>query len=369
MDWVHRLALQKLSSSLPYGAETDLAITTVRIARIAAGMAEVAVAGRLTLREPLYEIVTGPNRDILATAGTSARAYDQALKRYWALRPAPDWPPPDLSTFSFLRKTADAGAETQFETNFEVTRDGFHWTIDSSVPIRFSFDPGLIGKARGKFGGVAPVEDSAGSERVRTMVAKMDGFCSAVAREEARQSSATGRSVSSGNTPAGRSSGEDAERQIRALVASFLDVCGANDPGRTVAFYAPEVDYFDNGRVNHDFILIDVAKYQQRWPVRRDTLEGEIEVSPLRDSQKWLAKFNSSFSVQSAERGEWIKGLFALTLEIEIDGDQPLITTISERVIRREKGRLNVPENRQTTHPRAGASDSLRDRTRALDNL
>ena len=41
-----------------------------------------------------------------------------------------------------------------------------------------------------------------------------------------------------------------------------------------LSFYADSVDYFENGVVNHDFIIRDIQKYVARWPRRRTGLRG-----------------------------------------------------------------------------------------------
>ena len=104
------------------------------------------------------------------------------------------------------------------------------------------------------------------------------------------------------------------------------------------ACYTQFVDYFDEGRRDHNYLGIDIQKYNERWPLRRDSIQGEIQLQEEAPRLQYTANFDLAFYVESPARGEWIKGLFGINLGIVVINGVPKISSIKEKVIRREKG-------------------------------
>ncbi len=66
--------------------------------------------------------------------------------------------------------------------------------------------------------------------------------------------------------------------QIRDFVAGFV-VVGINpDVEAELQFYAGEADYYESGVVTKDFIRRDILRYNQKWPIRRYWLVGDVQV-------------------------------------------------------------------------------------------
>ena len=67
----------------------------------------------------------------------------------------------------------------------------------------------------------------------------------------------------------------DSKPDLNKFVREFVMAGNYDDPTGEASFYAEEVDYFDDGRDNKDFVLNDIKNYDQRWPKRSYWLDGD----------------------------------------------------------------------------------------------
>ena len=67
---------------------------------------------------------------------------------------------------------------------------------------------------------------------------------------------------------------EQPKPDLNKFVRDFLTSGNYDDPTAESSFYADEVDYFDDGRVNEGFIVNDIKTYDQRWPKRSFWVDG-----------------------------------------------------------------------------------------------
>ena len=111
------------------------------------------------------------------------------------------------------------------------------------------------------------------------------------------------------------------------------------DANATLALYAPIVDYFDDHQADQAFIRRDIEKYNERWPVRRDEIEGDIHLQEKVPDKEYVANFKLNFYVESAPRAVWSKGQFTIDLNITITDGVPKISGIREKMVHQQKGK------------------------------
>jgi len=96
---------------------------------------------------------------------------------------------------------------------------------------------------------------------------------------------------------------EQPKPDLNKFVRDFLTSGNYDDPIAESSFYADEVDYFDDGRVNEGFIVNDIKTYDQRWPKRSFWVDGDPAIREV-DSQDDVAKavVTLKFSVQNSQK-------------------------------------------------------------------
>ena len=118
-----------------------------------------------------------------------------------------------------------------------------------------------------------------------------------------------------------------------------MQVNQSSNVTNTLACYADSVSYFDEGQKDQAYIRTDLERYNIRWPIRRDGIAGEVQLREA-TAGEFAAAFQLDFSVESWTRREWITGTFEIDMNIVMIGGTPKITSIREKVLRREKGKL-----------------------------
>ena len=132
----------------------------------------------------------------------------------------------------------------------------------------------------------------------------------------------------------------DWQKLLGEFIDGFVHCDQTHNVGAALAYYAPAVDYFAEGRVDQAHIRNDILNYNQRWPVQRNSIVGNPDLREIKPGQSYSARFHMAFSVESAQRKAWSRGESALELRIEMVRGVPLIVSIREKTVRREKGTL-----------------------------
>lgn len=135
---------------------------------------------------------------------------------------------------------------------------------------------------------------------------------------------------------------------IGEFVRQFISVNQLRDVDANLAFYAADVDYFDDGRKDHAYIRPDIEKYDERWPIRRDSIEGDIQLREKAADKEYTASFKLDFYVESPARAEWNKGQFAIDLDISIVDGVPNISGIKEKLLHQQKGKTEAATGNNT---------------------
>ena len=91
-------------------------------------------------------------------------------------------------------------------------------------------------------------------------------------------------------------------QRITAFVQQYLHDSEGNDVDLQVSYYSFPVQYFDHGRVGHDFVWKDTLNYIKRWPVRKYTLIGPVRFLPPSKTGEIAVEFKINFEVASDKR-------------------------------------------------------------------
>src|SRR5262249_47865933 len=89
------------------------------------------------------------------------------------------------------------------------------------------------------------------------------------------------------------------------------------------------------------YIRQDIEKYNERWPVRQDSIEGDIHLQDKVPDKEYVASFTQNFYHESAPRAIWTKGQFTFDLDITIVDGMPKIVGIRVKMLPQQKGKLN----------------------------
>jgi TIR domain len=136
---------------------------------------------------------------------------------------------------------------------------------------------------------------------------------------------------------------------IGDFVRQFVAMNQLKDANATLALYAPTVDYFDDHQADQAFIREDLEKYNVRWPVRQDSIEGDIQLQEKVPEKEYVASFKLNFYAESAPRAIWTKGQFTIDLDINIVDGMPKISGIRQKMLHQQKGKpKSAKPNRPT---------------------
>ena len=135
---------------------------------------------------------------------------------------------------------------------------------------------------------------------------------------------------------------------IGDFVRQFVVANQSADLNTTLLCYAPTVSYFEERNKDQAYIRHDIEKYNQRWPIRHDEIEGDIHLQEKVSGQQYLANFKLNFYAESPPRAIWTKGQFEIDLEIAIVDGVPKITAIREKMLHQHKGKPTANANQNT---------------------
>jgi peptidoglycan hydrolase-like protein with peptidoglycan-binding domain len=162
-----------------------------------------------------------------------------------------------------------------------------------------------------------------------------------VPKELARRSSLQKKSVATANTippaPAPitggrRTSPAIGPTDLSLFVGEYFATMASNDIKRQLKFYADNVDYYRNGRIDRRIIEQTLRRYQARWPSRRYTMGQEIRYSPINSRGEIVMTFPVAFILKDGRRT--VKGWTQNRLSISAATLDPRIASIAEQRIR-----------------------------------
>lgn len=123
------------------------------------------------------------------------------------------------------------------------------------------------------------------------------------------------------------------DRQLTDFVRRYIGTQNRSSPSDLVAFYADEVEYFNEKHATKAFILKDRLNFQRRWPEVDNQLAGPIDIDRSSGDGTVVLSYNIRYGVRSLERGDSKSGMARDELRVRpIDG-QLLIVEQHQRIL------------------------------------
>ena len=127
---------------------------------------------------------------------------------------------------------------------------------------------------------------------------------------------------------------------IDDFVRLYVRSSESNDVELGTSFFAAKVDLFEEGLKSTEAIRRDIETYNARWPTRRATIRGDVQLSEKSPDRSYTASFQPDYYVENPMRGEWINLAVAVDLQISITDGMPRITSMKQKTLRKEKGTM-----------------------------
>jgi peptidoglycan hydrolase-like protein with peptidoglycan-binding domain len=122
---------------------------------------------------------------------------------------------------------------------------------------------------------------------------------------------------------------------VGAFIERYLQAGQANDPPVELRFYGDRVDYFDDGLVDRRFIEEDVRRFERRWPDRRFSLSGPVDVAPAPGGEP--GRFAVHFRYRFTEKSSRYSAAGQADVEYVVAGTRPedwRIVSLKEQRVR-----------------------------------
>jgi hypothetical protein len=127
---------------------------------------------------------------------------------------------------------------------------------------------------------------------------------------------------------------------IDDFVHQYVRSSESSDVDLATSFFAPKVDLFEEGVKPLEAIRRDTEAYNSRWPTRRATIRGDVQLSEKAVDRSYGARFEADYYVENPSRGEWINLAVLVDLQMAISDGVPRITSMKQKTLRKEKGTM-----------------------------
>jgi peptidoglycan hydrolase-like protein with peptidoglycan-binding domain len=195
------------------------------------------------------------------------------------------------------------------------------WPAETVLPSDEKINPVAVANALHEETGIAPA----------AVVPKRLARRSALATKKVAVSNQpTSAPVAPDNRP--RNSPAIAPTDLSRFVGDYFTAMMSNDIRRQVKFYADNVDYYRNGKIDRRIIEQTLRRYQARWPNRRYTMGSAIHYGPINSRGEIVMTFPVTFTLKDGRRT--VKGQTQNRLSISAATLDPRIASISEQRIR-----------------------------------
>jgi hypothetical protein len=121
--------------------------------------------------------------------------------------------------------------------------------------------------------------------------------------------------------------------ELAKFASEFFAAMSSNDISRQLKFYADNVNYYQNGKIDRRIVEQTLRRYQARWPNRRYTMGPAVRYSRINARGEILMTFPVTFTLKDGRRT--VTGQTANQLWISAATADPRIASISEQRIRR----------------------------------
>jgi len=245
--------------------------------------------------------------------GRDSAELREATKRYQKRKGFPATGRPDRETLKSL------GLVPRLPN--EPAPQELAWPAEPVLPSDEKIDPIAVAKALNAETGIAP------SAVVPKQLARRSGLNR---KKPAISSRPMPAPVAGEKRPA--NSPAIAPTDLSRFVSDYFAAMTSNDIKRQLKFYADQVDYYRNGKIDRRIIEQTLRRYQARWPNRRYTMGQEIRYSSINSLGEIVMTFPVAFTLNDGRRT--VKGQTHNRLSISAATLDPRIASISEQRIR-----------------------------------
>lgn len=138
------------------------------------------------------------------------------------------------------------------------------------------------------------------------------------------------------------------QTEMHTFLREYLDACQAPNVAEELAFFAPQVAYFDRGVVTKTYIRNEVVAYRQRWPERSYTVGDKIDVGLRGD--KLMLHYPLSFMVANSSLGQKANGNTQNTMLLSRGTDEKWeIASLQEERVRPTTAATTTKHRRNRT--------------------
>lgn len=131
---------------------------------------------------------------------------------------------------------------------------------------------------------------------------------------------------------------EVTQAEVRQFIRRYLDACASPNLQDELAFYADQVDYFDHGAVDKNYIRNELAVYDQRWPARQYSIGDSLRL--IKKGGDTTAQFRVAFQVANEPHARKAQGRADDAIALTKRSDSSLqIVSIKEARVRRASRR------------------------------
>jgi len=117
---------------------------------------------------------------------------------------------------------------------------------------------------------------------------------------------------------------------LLAFLQAFVQSRASDPVNSAMQFYAPNVDYYDKGIVDDDFIRKDVTDFRRRWPRRKyDLLSNPVAHGEGRPDQ-YVVTYRTAFEL--GDRRDEVRGTSDVTVVVQDNDGTYRIVSIQENV-------------------------------------
>ncbi|MDM0069694.1 TIR domain-containing protein [Variovorax sp. J31P207] len=123
------------------------------------------------------------------------------------------------------------------------------------------------------------------------------------------------------------------DRQLTDFVHRYISTQNRSSPNDLVAFYADEVEYFNEKHATRAFILKDRLNFQRRWPEVDNRLAGPIDIDRSSGDGTAVLSYTIRYGVRSLERGDSKSGMARDELRVRPVDGQLLIVGQHQKIL------------------------------------
>jgi hypothetical protein len=121
--------------------------------------------------------------------------------------------------------------------------------------------------------------------------------------------------------------------EIRQFVNDYVKAVGRDDVQEELAYYADNVDYYQNGTIDRRIIERTLRDYYKRWPNRKYRLGRSVDYARNPRTGNIAVTFQVEFELRN--RGRKVRGQTENRFVINAATADPRIVSIQERRVRK----------------------------------